>query len=158
MSTRQLGKIGLVLLGVYLVVSSLSSVILNLGRMAIPGSGVSAGEFAAFLMLNLVLIVIFAVLPAAWIILRRDRLANAWFVEDRHSQTSVEPQTLLAVGLVLIGVSTLIAGLVRLPLAAGQYFAQGAMAAAGTSLQAGVHLALGVGLIRGSKSLAAKLS
>ena len=156
MSTRQLGKMGLVLLGVYLVVSSLSSVILNLGRMAM--SGVSAGGLAVFLMLNLVLIVIFAVLPAAWIILRRDRLANAWFVEDRHSQTSVEPQTLLAVGLVLIGVSTLIAGLVRLPLAAGQYFAQGAMAAAGTSLQAGVQLALGVGLIRGSKSLAAKLS
>ena len=158
MSTRQLGKIGLVLLGVYLVVSSLLGVILNLGRMGIPGSGVSAGEIAAFLMLMLVLIVIFAVLPAGWIILRRDRLANAWFVEDRHSQTFVEPQTLLAVGLVLIGVSTLITGLVRLPLAASQYFVQGAMAAAGISLQAGVQLALGVGLIRGSKSLAAKLS
>lgn len=158
MSTRQLGKIGLVLLGVYLVVSSLSGVILNLGRMGIPGSGVSAGEIAAFLMLMLVITVIFAVLPAAWIILRRDRLANAWFVEDRHSQTLVEPQTLLAVGLVLIGVSTLITGLVRLPLAASQYFVQGAMAAAGISLQAGVQLALGVGLIRGSKSLAAKLS
>ena len=158
MSTQQLGKIGLVLLAVYLVVSSLSSIPSSMGQIWSLGIG-SAEEAATALAIILLLVVLFALLPGLWIISRRDRLAKAWFVDDRDSQVSVEPQPLLAVGLVLIGVSTLIAGLVPGAVAVSQIPITGSTTiAVSTFVQAGVHLVLGVALIRGSKPLSARFS
>ena len=164
MSTQQLGKIGLVLLAVYLVVSSLSSIPSSVGQIWSLGIG-SAGEAATSLAFMLLLFILLALLPGLWIISRRDRLAKAWFVDDGDSQVSVEPQTLLAVGLVLIGVSTLIAGLVTGAVAVSQFGISMAGRMAGsrtmpvsTFVQAGVHLVLGVALIRGSKPLSARFS
>ncbi len=164
MSTRQLGKIGLVFLGIYLVVSSLSSIPSNMGQIWFLGSR-GAGEAVTLLAINLLLIVLFGLLPGLWIISRRDRLAKAWFVDDRDSQISVEPQTLLAVGLVLIGVSTLIAGLVRgavavsqIPITSQIQITGSTTIAVGAFVQAGVQLVLGAALIRGSKPLSARFS
>ena len=164
MSTQQLGKIGLVFLAVYLVVSSLSSIPSAMGQILSLGIA-SAEEAAMALAIMLLLVVLFALLPGLWIISRRDRLAKAWFVDDRDSQVSVEPQTLLAVGLVLIGVSTVIAGLVSGVFAMSQFgiTMAGSMAGSTTiavsrSVQAGVQLVLGVALIRGSKPLSARFS
>ncbi len=158
MSTQQLGKIGLVFLAVYLVVSSLSSIPSAMGQILSLGIA-SAEEAAMALAIILLLVVLFALLPGLWIISRRDRLAKAWFVDDRDSQVSVEPQPLLAVGLVLIGVSTLIAGLVTGAVAVSQIPITGSTTiAVSTFVQAGVHLVLGVALIRGSKPLSARLS
>ena len=161
MSTQQLGKIGLVFLAVYLVVSSLSSIPSAMGQILSLGIA-SAEEAAMALAIILLLVVLFALLPGLWIISRRDRLAKAWFVDDRDSQVSVEPQPLLAVGLVLIGVSTLIAGLVTgavAVIAVSQIPRTGSTTiAVSTFVQAGVHLVLGVALIRGSKPLSARFS
>ena len=161
MSTQQLGKIGLVFLAVYLVVSSLSSIPSAMGQILSLGIA-SAEEAAMALAIILLLVVLFALLPGLWIISRRDRLAKAWFVDDGDSQVSVEPQTLLAVGLVLIGVSTLIAGLVTgavAVIAVSQIPRTGSTTiAVSTFVQAGVHLVLGVALIRGSKPLSARFS
>jgi len=158
MSTQQLGKIGLVFLAVYLVVSSLSSIPSAMGQILSLGIA-SAEEAAMALAIILLLVVLFALLPGLWIISRRDRLAKAWFVDDRDSQVSVEPQPLLAVGLVLIGVSTLIAGLVTGAVAVSQIPITGSTTiAVSTFVQAGVHLVLGVALIRGSKPLSARFS
>ena len=159
MSTRQLGKVGLVFLAVYLVVSSLSSIPSSMGRVwRISGIG-STGEVVADLGFVLLLFVLLALLPGLWIISRRDRLAKAWFADDRDSQVSVEPQTLLAVGLVLIGVSTLVAGMVEGAVAVSQYWALDSWTPPViTSVGGGVRLVLGVALIRGSKPLSARLS
>ncbi len=158
MSTQQLGKIGLVLLAVYLLVSSLSSIPSSMGQILSLRIG-NAGEAVTDLAIILLLVVLFALLPGLWIISRRDRLAKAWFVDDRDSQVSVEPQTLLAVGLVLIGVSTLIVGLVGGAVAVSQIPIAGSTTiAVGAFVQAGVQLVLGVALIRGSKPLSARFS
>ena len=161
MSTQQLGKIGLVFLAVYLVVSSLSSIPSAMGQILSLGIA-SAEEAAMALAIMLLLFVLFALLPGLWIISRRDRLAKAWFLDDRDSRISVEPQTLLAVGLVLMGVSTLIAGLVTgavAVIAVSQIPRTGSTTiAVSTFVQAGVHLVLGVALIRGSKPLSARFS
>ena len=148
------------LLAVYLVVSSLSSIPSSMGQIGSLGIG-SAGEAATGLAIMLLLVVLLALLPALWIISRRDRLAKAWFVDDRDSQVSVEPRPLLAVGLVLMGVSTLIAGLVTGAVAVSQFgisMAGSTTMPVSTFVQAGVHLVLGVALIRGSKPLSARLS
>ena len=161
MSTQQLGKIGLVFLAVYLVVSSLSSIPSAMGQILSLGIA-SAEEAAMALAIMLLLFVLFALLPGLWIISRRDRLAKAWFLDDRDSRISVEPQTLLAVGLVLMGVSTLIAGLVRAvavsTMAVSTTIAGTATIAVGSFVAAVVQIVLGVALIRGSKPLSARFS
>ena len=162
MSTQQLGKIGLVFLAVYLVVSSLSSIPSAMGQILSLGIA-SAEEAAMALAIMLLLFVLFALLPGLWIISRRDRLAKAWFLDDRDSRISVEPQTLLAVGLVLMGVSTLIAGLVRgavavSTMAVSTTIAGTATIAVGSFVAAVVQIVLGVALIRGSKPLSARFS
>ena len=161
MSTQQLGKIGLVFLAVYLVVSSLSSIPSAMGQILSLGIA-SAEEAAMALAIMLLLFVLFALLPGLWIISRRDRLAKAWFLDDRDSRISVEPQTLLAVGLVLMGVSTLIAGLVRFvavsTMAVSTTIAGTAPIAVGSFVAAVVQIVLGVALIRGSKPLSARFS
>ena len=158
MNTRQLGKIGLVFLGVYLVVSSLSAIPSSVGGLWMAGFEPTGSDIAEALIITLGVFVLFALLPGLWIISRRDRLAHSWFADHPDSQTSIEPQTLLAVGLVLIGVTTLIAGLTLVPRALMQIsgLLGGGKAAVGTSVEAGVHLALGIVLIRASKPLSAK--
>ena len=153
MSTQQLGKIGLVFLAIYLVVSSLSGIPLAMGQMwsfRVPNA-TGAVTTIVFMLLSVVL---FALLPALLIISQRDRLAKALFLDDRDSQISVEPQTLLAVGLVLMGVSTLIAGLVRAvavsTMAVSTTIAGTATIAAGSFVAAVVQIVLGVAPIRGS--------
>ena len=161
MSTQQLGKIGLVFLAVYLVVSSLSSIPSAMGQILSLGIA-SAEEAAMALAIMLLLFVLFALLPGLWIISRRDRLAKAWFLDDRDSRISVEPQTLLAVGLVLMGVSTLIVGLLRAvavsTMAVSTTIAGTATIAVGSFVAAVVQIVLGVALIRGSKPLSARFS
>jgi hypothetical protein len=62
-------------------------------------------------MIPLGVFVLFALLPGAFIISRRDWLTDVLFAGDWDSHLSIEPKALLAVGLVLIGISTLIPGL-----------------------------------------------
>ena len=94
MSTQQLGKIGLVFLAIYLVVSSLSGIPLSMGQIWSLRIGNATGAVTTIVIM-LLLFVLFALLPGLWIISRRDRLAKAWFLDDRDSRISVEPQTLL---------------------------------------------------------------
>ena len=162
MSTQQLGKIGIVCLAIFLVVSSLSGIPLAMGQMwsfRVPNA-TAAVTTIVFMLLSVVL---FALLPALLIISQRDRLAKALFLDDLDSQISVEPQTLLAVGLVLMGVSTLIAGLVRgfvavSTMAVSTTIAGTAPIAVGSFVAAVVQIVLGAALIRGSKPLSARFS
>ena len=163
MSTQQLGKIGIVCLAIFLVVSSLSGIPLAMGQMwsfRVPNA-TAAVTTIVFMLLPVVL---FALLPALLIISQRDRLAKALFLDDRDSQISVEPQTLLAVGLVLMGVSTLIAGLARGVVAVSTMavvsttIAGTAPIAVGSFVAAVVQIVIGAALIRGSKPLSARLS
>ncbi len=161
MSTQQLGKIGLVFLAIYLVVSSLSGIPVSMGQIWSLRIGNATGAVITIVIM-LLLFVLFALLPGLWIISRRDRLAKAWFLDDRDSRISVEPQTLLAVGLVLMGVSTLIAGLVRFvavsTMAVSTTIAGTAPIAVGSFVAAVVQIVLGAALIRGSKPLSARFS
>ena len=109
-------------------------------------------------MITLGVFVLFALLPGAFIISRREWLTDVLFDGDWDSHLSIEPKALLAVGLVLIGISTLIPGLIRAPLLVIRVIGVGGLeATVGLSVEVGVRIALGVVLIGVSKPLAAKL-
>jgi len=156
-NTRQLGRVGLVFLGVYLVVSSLATFPASMRVFWVLGFP-PAGEIAESLMWSLGVFALTVLLPGAFIISRREWLADVLFAGDWDSHLSIEPKALLAVGLVLIVISTLIPGLIRAPLVVMQVFGGGGLeATVGPSVEVGVRIALGVVLIGASKPLAAKL-
>ena len=125
-------------------------------------------DFYSLALLTLIALLVFGFLPAYWVISRRHQLARAWFADEAStSGVFIEPQALLTVGLVLLGVGTILAGLAGVPVAAIQLYMAGSAAkipselwsgGIGSSLRAGVQLVLGVVLLRQARAISARFT
>lgn len=126
MNSYQLGKVGITLLGLYLLVAALLAAadVIN-GRLVDL-----VWEDAALLDLGLrmagalLIVAFFGVIPAAFLIRRRRVLARRWCASsDDGEGLEFAAVDVLRVGLSLIGVVTLVGGLLAVPGALGSLLA-----------------------------------
>jgi hypothetical protein len=115
MSANTCARTGLFLLGAYLIVSSLANatglftqqpLIVKEGG-SLPDFGMLAGDLVA----GVVVVTVFGLVPGSWLIVKRERIADRWFPEsDAQARLTLEPSTLYAIGLALLGAYFAIAG------------------------------------------------
>jgi hypothetical protein len=109
MSARDLLRVGFIVLGAFLIVSALASLVESLNhRPAVMASGEqpipALLEWVAFLgVASLVASLVFGVLPGVLLIMRSERWSRR-LVPGSSGSSSLSASTLLAVGLMLVGV------------------------------------------------------
>ncbi|MDP6437430.1 MAG: hypothetical protein QF790_07835 [Gammaproteobacteria bacterium] len=116
MTPRQLGVVGIVLLGLWILLQGLS---LGIQVIFMAFNGFTGDDqFPDLMMLSaggsLVWLVL-AILPCAWLIWNREKYAEKWFGRDQDSTTNAGVVSdYILVGLVLIAVISLISGVLNI--------------------------------------------
>ena len=115
MSGYQLGRVGIVLLALYVLMQALLgaiSIVTISSRSAAPA--VDAESVALSVATFLVVVLLIGALPATILIANRDALSRRWFGVDAESEVSITSKDLFKVGLVLLAVAGIWEGVVGL--------------------------------------------
>jgi hypothetical protein len=165
MSSYELGRVGIVLLALYLVLEVFSGVIPILGTVAQSAQAGDVFSLQAALTTGVMIagVMIVGAIPAAVLIANRDRLARRWFSDGGGEPIAAQPAEFAQVGLVLLGISAALAGAagvisVLVAWAAVPSSAEGAIPGEGAiigrlSVQSAVELAAGAALVRYARPL-----
>lgn len=114
MSSYQLGRVGITLLGLYFLLALLLvaiSLVETLARAPDP-TDLSIDGVLVFAAIAGLIFTVFGAVPA-WILIRnRDPLARRWFSDGDERSLAVSPSQLVEVGLVLLGIYLLVEGVI----------------------------------------------
>ena len=131
MSARQLAQVGLVLLGGYLIVSSLASIAesFSAGPLVLhtgddPVTSVLARSVGLTVAASMVGALAFGVAPGIFIIRQSHAWSTAW-IPEHETPIQISPSVVFQVGLLLLGIYMAIHGLASIIGGASQVLASG---------------------------------
>ncbi len=160
MSSEQLCRVGIALLGLYFALTGMLELVSSAQNTLVSSAG-SVDLFALVSGASLFALLL-GVVPGLLLVSLREPLAKVWFGNDPGEPLKMPARDLLRVGLVLVGVSAFVKGAILIPSA----IMIGAISTGDASLLTGalgtlsyglVAMLLGFLIVRGSDSLTERL-